>query len=327
MIKVFVTGATGFIGERLCLTLARENFLVHALYRSKAKTKKLQHPNIRLFKGDILDTESMKTAMEGCEYVFHMAAFAQVWAKSKQIFYDLNYRATGSVFELARKNGCKRVVFTSTAGVIGPSANDQVNEKTERTVDFFSEYERTKQMAEMLAAQYKNKGLDIVIVNPTRVYGPGELSISNSVTKMINQYLAGRFRFLPGNGKSIGNYVFIDDVVQGHLQAMQNGKPGERYILGGENVSYIELFRELSEISGKKFHMFKLPLSLMIVIAYSMLIFSRITGMKPLITPGWVRKFNHHWNVSSEKAVNELKYNPLPLREGLKKTIHWLNKN
>ncbi len=325
MIKIFVTGATGFIGERLCHRLAREGYFVHALYRNKSKTGKLQHPNILLFKGNIQDAEKIKTAMKDCDYVFHMAAIAQVWAKPKERFHDINYKATQIIFELAKKLGVKRVIFTSTAGVIGPSDNGKVDEKTERKVDFFSEYERTKHLAETVAKTYVEQGLDIVIVNPTRVYGPGELSVSNSVTKMIWQYVEGRFRFLPGNGKSIGNYVYVDDVVQGHLLALKHGNSGERYILGGSNVSYEAFFHQLAEISNKKYRMIRLPLALMIVIAYMMLIWTKITGLKPLITPGWVKKFNHNWEVSSDKALKELKYNPLSLKEGFIKTMEWLN--
>ena len=326
MTKIFVTGATGFIGERLCQRLAHEGYEVHALFRNISKTGKLKHPNIRLFRGDIQDAETITIAMKNCVYVFHMAANAQVWAKQKELFYDINYKATQIIFDLANKLYVKRVIFTSTAGVIGPSINGKVNEESVRSTGFFSEYERTKHLAETLAKTYVEKGLDIVIVNPTRVYGPGELSVSNSVTKMIKQYLQGRFRFLPGNGKSIGNYVYVDDVVQGHMLALKHGNTGERYILGGSNVSYEAFFHQLAELSNKKYRMIRLPLALMIVIAYVMLVWTKITGLKPLITPGWVKKFNHNWDVSSDKAINELKYDPLSLKEGFIKTMEWLNR-
>lgn len=320
-----VTGATGFIGANLCHALANKGYIVHALYRSEEKAKAIQHPNITLFRGNILDNASMENAIKGCEFVFHLAAYAQVWAKSNQTFYELNYKATENLFKLALTYDVKRVVFTSTAGTIGPSLNGRVDEGTTRDTGFFSEYERTKHLAEELAREYSSKGLEVITVNPTRVYGPGELSVSNSVTKMIKQYVHGKFRFLPGNGKSIGNYVFIDDVVRGHLQALERGKPAERYILGGNNISYVEFFELLSDVSGKKNKMYLLPLSWMLVIANMMLVASKLTGIKPLITPGWVRKFNHHWNVSSKKAQNQLNYNPVPLREGLKKTVNWIN--
>lgn len=328
MKKVMVTGATGFIGARLCNALAERGYTVHALYRSKNKTICLKNSNIHLFKGDITDPESIEVAMKGCHYVFHLAAYAQVWAKNKETFYDINYSATREIFILAHKLHIEKVVFTSTAGVIGPSENNrQVNEQTVRKLEFFSEYERTKSLAEAMASEFVESGLHIVTVNPTRVFGPGELSVSNSVTKMIWNYYRGKFRFLPGNGKSIGNYVFVDDVVEGHIQALKHGKPGQRYILGGGNVSYIEFFNQLASITGKKYRMFKLPLGLMIVIAYIMLYTSKINGVEPLITPGWVKKFNHHWNVSSQKAINEIHYNPISLQQGLTKTMVWLKSN
>ena len=327
MTRVFVTGATGFIGNRLCNRLVQDGHMVHAMYRNRSKTDNLQHPNIKLFQGDIRNSELVTTAMKDCIYVFHMAANAQVWAKRKELFYDINFKATQIIFDCAKKLNVKRVVFTSTAGVIGPSKNGQVDEGTVRTIDFFNEYERTKHLAETLAKTYVKQGLDIVIVNPTRVYGPGELSVSNSVTKMIKQYLAGGFRFLPGNGKSIGNYVYVDDVVNGHILALKQGNAGERYILGGSNVSYEAFFNKLAEVSNKKFRMIKLPLTLMIVIANVMLICAKLTGLKPQITPGWVKKFHHNWDVSSNKAMHELKYDSLSLKEGLIKTINWINRN
>jgi farnesol dehydrogenase len=324
MDKIMVTGATGFIGRSLSLLLADSGYIVHALYRSEKKMKGVNHSNIVWYKGDVTDENSLYKAMEDCKYVFHLAAFAQVWAPTKKVFYDINVDGARKVFESAKKQNVKRVVFTSTAGVIGPSYKGVVDEDTQRTIHFFSDYEHTKNIAERVVMEYVNKGMDIVIVNPTRVYGPGELSVSNSVTKMINQYVRGKFRFLPGNGRSIGNYVYVDDAVKGHVLALEHGKPGERYILGGSNVSYVDFFKQLSEISQKKYGMLKLPLSVMIVIAYVMLGFSKITGTKPLITPGWVRKFNHHWNVSSAKAEKELDYHPVSIQRGMQKTLEWL---
>ena len=323
---VFISGSTGFIGQNLALKLANSGYIVHALYRDMGKTQNLDHPNIVFFKGDILNIESIVTAMEKCELVFHVAAFTEVWAKNEELIYKLNVKGTENVLKIALKNKVKRLVFTSTAGVFGPSDNGTVNENTKRTRDYFLEYERTKAIAEELVKEYANKGLNGVIVNPTRVFGPGTLSKSNSVTIMIKSFSEGKWRVIPGNGKSIGNYVFIDDVVEGHILAMEKGIAGEQYILGGENISYIDFFEILRKLTKRNHFMFKLPLFLMLTAANFMMLSTRLFGTKPLITPALVRKFNFHWNVSSEKAIEELGYKPVSFEEGAGKTLDWIKR-
>ncbi len=323
--KIFITGSTGFIGSKLALKLANDGNLVHALYRSNIKAKDIQHENIKLFKGDITNIDSVKKAMHGCSQVYHVAAFTDVWTKKPELIHELNVHATENVLSSALELGIKKVVFTSTAGVFGPSNNGIVNELTERTIDYFLEYERTKAIAEQLAEDFVDKGLDVIRVNPTRVYGPGVLSKSNSVTIMIQSYIKGKWRVIPGNGKSIGNYVFINDVVNGHILAMKAGKPGEKYILAGSNISYIEFFETLQSISGQKHLMFKLPLAIMLSVSYFMMFLNKILGIKPMITPALVRKFNYHWNVSSKKAENDLGYLPTNFKSGADSTIDWIN--
>ena len=265
--------------------------------------------------------------MNNCQQVYHIAAFTEVWAKDKSIIHDLNVTGTKNVFDVALEFGIKDIVFTSTAGILGPSIDGMVNEDTERKRDFFLEYERTKAEAEELALQYTNKGLNIRIVNPTRVYGPGNLSKSNSVTIMIKSFYEGKWHIIPGNGKSIGNYAFINDVVSGHILSMENGKPGERYILGGENVDYLEFFKKLKKASNKKTWMIKLPLWIMLTVSHFAMFLNKVFGMTPFITPALVRKFNFNWEVSSRKAINELNYEITSLFEGMKKTLNWIENN
>lgn len=324
--KIFLTGSTGFIGSHLSLFLANKGHIVHALYRSLQKTSPLSHKNIILFKGDIMNTESLNMAMKGCTQVYHTAAFTDIWVKNKEHIYNLNVLATKNILDMALNNNIKRVVLTSTAGVIGPSKDEAVNENTARTVDFFLEYEKTKAIAEKEALKYISHGMEIVIVNPTRVFGPGILNKSNSVTIMIRNYIKGSWRFIPGNGKSIGNYAFIEDVVHGHLLAMENGENGERYILGGSNISYNDFFNKLSEITGKKHGMYKIPLWLMLLISHLAMLFSSF-GIKPFITPALVTKFNYDWKVSSLKAKEKINYQITPFDQALKKTVKWLKNN
>lgn len=319
--SILVTGSTGFIGSRLCMQLAREGHRVHALYRSRELIPAITHPNIIPFKGDILDLESLETAIRGCSQVFHTAAFTQVWAPDARLIYQLNVTGTLNILETALKHQARDVVITSTAGVLGPSRAGQVDEFTEPLTTWFTEYERTKAIAEKKALEYINCGLNIRLVSPTRVFGPGRLSQSNSVTRMIRGYYRGSWRFIPGKGDQTGNYAFIDDVVKGHLLAMQNGKTGENYILGGHDLSYNEFFAQLEQITGRKRTMLHLPLPVMMMVAKAAMLGWSLASIPPFITPELVQKFNHHWLVSSQKAVQQLGYSITPIGEALRITL------
>jgi nucleoside-diphosphate-sugar epimerase len=322
--KTFITGATGFIGANLCLKLAESGQIVHALFRSERKTSILKHKNIKICKGDLLDPPSLLRGMEACDQVYHLGAFAQVWSRDPDLCRSVNVEGTKNVLDAAVRSGIKKVVITSTAGVFGPSKDVPVIENSVRTEDFFTDYEASKWAMENSVMDYVSKGIHLVIVNPTRVYGPGLLSQANSVTKIMDRYLAGKWRILPGDGSKIGNYAYIDDVVKGHLLAMERGRPGERYILGGEDASYTEFFSTLAEISGKHFKLFKIPSFVMLAFSSLFLLSAKLFGGSPLITPSWTKRYLQDWSVSSQKAEREMGYTITPLREGLQKTFNWL---
>lgn len=326
--RYLITGATGYIGTQLAKKLSHDGHTINALYRSESKTSELRGvKNVHLHKGDIMDQDSLRRAVLGCDAVFHVAAFAKPWASDPKTFYELNVKGAMNVFLAAQNVGAKRVVFTSTAGVISPSNGVASDESTPRKQDYFTHYERSKAKAEEKAGELTEEGMEIITVNPTRVYGPGLLSDSNGVTKMVKLYLEGKFKTLPGNGKSIGNYVFIEDVVTGHIKAMENGKPGERYILGGANVSFNEFFNLLSDITGRSSRMFHIPIPVINMAAKFMEFRANLTGSPPLITPPWVRKYLYNWELSSQKAKEELGYKVTPLTEGLQTTIDWIRDN
>ena len=321
--RVFVSGATGFIGSRLVERLAESGAIVHALYRSEAKADLIRRDGVHLFKGDILDEESVSSAMKGCEKAFHVAAFAGVWSKDPSSIFRLNVDGALNVVRAASNCGTRRVLITSTAGILGPSDTASVDEKTPAPSSFFTPYEASKSLMEKKLGELSSPHPEVLIVNPTRVYGPGVLSESNGVTRMIGQYLDGKWRLIPGDGCSSGNYVHVEDVVQGHLLAMEKGKPGERYVLGGENITYNQLFDLTREIGGVNFRLFHVPLWLMLTLASMMGLWTRLTGIAPLILPGLVKKFNHNWIVSSEKAIQELGYNPRSAQKGIADCIKW----
>ena len=324
--RIFVTGATGFIGTRLVNELIKRGHTVHALSRSSSNREGLDHEQVRVFTGDILDQSSLQAAMEGCEQVYHLAAYAKNWAPDKQVYYDYNVRGMKNVFEVAMKVGVQRVVWTATIVTFGPTPPGVVGDETMRriTTNYYTEYEASKVAAEEEARKYIENGTPVVIVNPTRVYGPGKLTEGNSVSLMIDMYDRGKVPVLLNKGINVGNYVLVDDLVKGHILAMERGRIGERYILGGENASLKSIFELVNEVSGKSHIQFSLPPRLA-------LFYSRFEELKaewlniyPQITPGWVETYLQEWAYVSTKAERELGYKITPLKEGIRRTYEWL---
>jgi farnesol dehydrogenase len=309
------------VGQRLARRLADGGADVHALVRSPEKAKALAHERIAVFPGDIMDPASLRAAAEGCVRAYHAAALVSVWTPDPEDYRRVNVGGTLNVLDAARKAGVARVVVTSTAGVFGPSEGGLVDEATPRRIPFFNEYESSK--AEMHAA-VRAHGMDAVIVCPTRIYGPGPLVEGNAATKMIARYVAGRWRALPGDGRRSGNYVFVDDVIDGHLAAMDRGRSGEAYILGGENATYRQFFATLADVSGRHQRLYPTPIALLMAFARVEQFRAERFGRKPLITPSWVRRYSHDWANSSAKAERDLGYAPHSLRDGLAQTVAWL---
>lgn len=324
--KILVTGATGFIGEKLVKRLAMKGYGVRALYRSKDRINQSNHPNIQYMKGDLLDIKSLEPAVEGCHAIIHLAAYAKVWAKDPGIYYRINVEGTENVVKLAKKYRVDKLILTSSAGVFGPSDSGIVNETSQRKIPYFSDYEETKALAVQKVLNEADNKMKVVVVYPTRVYGPGLLSESNGMTRLIRMNLRNCLSLIPGNGKSVGNYVFIDDVVEGHLLALTCGKSGEGYILGGENMSFSDFFKEQMRLTSKKTVIIHIPRLILIIIAMFFEARTQITGSAPLITRKWTRRYLYNWEVSSKKAMMELSYKITPFEECLNKTLKWLEK-
>lgn len=326
--KYFITGISGFIGSNIAKHLLAKGHEVNAIIRDPNSSSNIEHPNLKFFNGDLHNIKALLQGMRGCHKVFHLAGYAKPWAKKTDTFYKINVEGSINVFECAKKADIETVVFTSSAATISPSkGKTSSDETTRREIPFFNPYECTKNRAEEIAKEFSANGLSIVIVNPSRVYGPGPINPSNSITKMILGYYNGSWRIIPGNGNNIGNYVFIDDVVSGHILASEHGKPGERYILGGQNLSFDNFFETLRKVSGIDKKLIHLPVQIMYLASGFMELQSRVTGIPPLITVSFVKKYLHDWRLSSNKAVHELGYTITPFTEGVTKTLEWFFHN
>lgn len=325
--KVLVTGAGGYVASRLAILLAESGMHVRAMYRSK-RDLALNHPNIEWVQGELgTKPNSMKRFVEGCTQLYHPAAYASNWAKPNDIFYAMNVDMPLALFEAAFNSGVEKVVFTSSAGVIGPSPDGKpVTEKTVRQTPFFGDYEKSKAQAEArILTLVEEKKFNITLVNPTRIYGPGVRGKSNSVSEIIEKYINRKWKIRLGSGNEIANYVFVDDVAQGHILAMAHGITGERYLLGGEDISFNEFIALIAKISGVHQKLTSVPFG--VLGAYTRVEdwLADTFGIAPKITHNWVEKLKSNWSTDITKARTELGYSPRSLKQGITETINWLN--
>jgi nucleoside-diphosphate-sugar epimerase len=323
-VRTLVTGATGFIGGRLVERLIADGESVTILYRGKGPLPFASSLLVRTCMGDLLDAASIRRAMAECDRVYHLAAYARPWARDPATFARANVSGLRNLLHAARDAKVRRVVFTSTAMTIGSRGGSPADESCPSPAVTRTLYARSKIAAETEAIQANGAGLPIVIVNPTRVFGPGVLTEANSATRMIQLYLEGKWRWALGAGGATGNYAFIEDVVEGHILAMDRGRPGERYILGGENMRFSEFLDAVADVSDRRRRLFHIPPPLALLFAGLEAARGRWTAHRPLLSPEWVREFLSDWPYSTAKAETELGYRPTPLREAIARTIAWI---
>jgi nucleoside-diphosphate-sugar epimerase len=322
--KIMITGATGYIGNALARKLVEQGNTIHALVRNPEKCQSLKHENIILFKGDLNNETSINEAMYDCQQVFHVAGDVRIWAKNYEEIFDNNTKGAFNIFNAALKNNVEKVVFTSTCGVLGPSIHTPLTEDDPRLIGFDIEYELSKKMAEDSALKFAEKGLNIVIVRPTKVYGPGEFSSSLSAMQMIHDFLKRKIIFIPSPGNYIGNFCFIDDIVDGHIKAMKYGKSGEKYNLGGENISYHDFFSSFNKFLEIKGRIINIPRFIIKLWAYLQILFYKLFGQAPIFTPKSVDYVFMHHQYSSNKAIKELNYQITPINFAINKTCQFL---
>ena len=326
--KILITGATGYIGYKLAMEAARRNYTVHILVRDLQSPLLPVHPNIIKFKGDITDKDSVMIAMMTCDKVMHAAAVAKLSAKDNSIFYSVNVEGTRNMLDAALTLGVKRFVFTSTGAVIGPSGKYPMNESDPRIAAFENDYEISKHWAEELVKEYCHRGLFAIIVAAPRVYGPGHECNGNTMNVLLKNILSMRLAFVPSCDNVVANYAFVDDVVNGHFLAMEKGLGGEKYILGGENLSYKSFFQTIKATAGKKIRLIRIPKFLIKLWSFLHMSICGLLGKETHISPKIIDRLAQNRALSSDKAVRQLGYSITPFSEGIQKTIfHLKNKN
>ncbi len=326
--KILVTGATGYIGYKLAMEAARRNYTVHILVRDLRSPLLPVHPNIKTFKGDITDKGSVIAAIKGCDKVMHAAAIAKLSAKDNSIFYSVNVEGTRNILDAALTEGVKKFVFTSSGAVIGPSGKYPMSENDPRIVAFENDYEISKHWAEELVKEYCRRGLFAIIVAAPRVYGPGHDCNGNTMNALLKNILVMRLAFVPSCDNVVANYAFVDDVVNGHFLAMDKGLGGEKYILGGENLTYRSFFQTIKQNTGKKIRLIRIPKVLIKFWSFLYMSVCSLLGKETHISPKVVDRLAQNRALNCNKAIKQLGYSITPFAEGIQKTIlHLKNKN
>lgn len=322
--KSLITGASGYLGQRLAMKLAENGEKVHALIRNPHAVKTLEHSNIKVFFGDVSDIDSIKAGMEGCDAVFHVAALARVWVRDSEDFYKINVDGTANVIRASQEMHISKFILTSSTGSIGPSLNLPNNEETPRWSSFNNDYEISKSLAEKELLKHVDDGFPGLIVLPSRIFGPGIASPSSGVNRIIMGFIKKGFAVIPKDSGVIGNYGFIDDIVKGHILARDKGAIGEKYILGGENKTMGELFEAIKNRVNKNGLILKVPLwPLTYFSLFSQFLADRF-GVEPRITPDLVKRLNQNSAFDCSKAITQLGYSITPFEEAMEITIRFL---
>lgn len=319
--KIFITGASGYIGHKLVIEAISRGYKVHILARDTHSKDLPIHQDVSIFKGDITDKESLMTAMKGCEKVIHAAGITKMHSRENFIFYKVNVEGTKNVLDTALTLGVKKLVFTSSGAVIGPSGKYPMTENDPRITAFENDYEISKHWAEELVKEYCRKGLFAMIVAPPRVYGPGSFTSGNVFDHLLKRIFSIGIAFMPAKADVLGNYAFIDDVVAGHFLALDRGLGGEKYILGGENLTYYNFFKEVKKHSFKKIRIIKIPIPLLMAWSFFHMFLFKIAGKETQISPAIIKRILKDRALSSDKAVRQLGYSITPFHKGISKTI------
>lgn len=322
--KVLVTGANGFIGSNLVRVLLTRGVNVRAFIKLGTPETSLAEVEVERVYGDLRDVASLERAIKGCSEIYHLAAHNQLWAADPSIFSHVNFQGTENVLRVALLNKIRRVVYTSTCDHIGVKQRSQGREGTEEDfpedqADLPGPYGISKWLAERAALTYAAKGLDCVIVNPTIPIGSYD-STPTPPGRLIKTFLMGK---LWGFVNRRMNFADVKDCALGHVLAMEAGRSGERYILGGTNMELAEFFFKLEQLDGVRAPKLRVPYEVGFGATWVMNLCSRIIGIEPPASVEALRLIQHSFAFSSRKAEQELGYRPYDITGALREAIEW----
>jgi len=323
--RALVTGATGFIGSSILRKLLAQGYQVRALVREQSNTGNLDELNIEVVFGDITNADSLGPALRGCTHLFHAAALYSFWVKERALLYKVNVDGTRNVLQAAKEAGIDRVVYTSSVAALAvPVGKIPTTEETPvDSTQIVGDYKKSKYYAEQVALEYARDGLPVVIVNPSFPVGPRDIKptpTGQTILDFLN-------RKLPAYVETGVNVVDVEDVAVGHLLAAERGEIGQRYILGGTDMTMGQLLKTLSAITGLPAPRVRLPYLPILGLSYLNTAYCRLTTATPRMTPETIRMSRHHMYYDPTKAIRELGFPQTRPRAALEKAVNWFQDN
>src|SRR5271167_2614065 len=324
--RTFLTGATGFLGSHVARALAEQGADLRLLVRPTSNLKNLEGLRAETATGDLRDPASLEKAMAGCEVVFHVAADYRLWVRDPAEMYRSNVEGTRAILAAALKNGVRCVVYTSSVATMGFTGNGRpaAEDSPVSLADMIGHYKRSKFMAEQAAMEAGRSGIRVVTVNPTTPVGEQDVK-PTPTGRIIVDFLKKKF---PAYVETGLNLVDVRECAQGHLAALEKGGSGERYILGGENLTLKQILDKLGTIAGLPSPKVKLPY----FVAYAAgavdeMVSGRLLGHEPRATVDTVRMGKKKMWASSAKAERELGWKTMPADGALRRAVEWFRAN
>jgi dihydroflavonol-4-reductase len=318
--RVFVTGATGFIGSHVARALAARGDTVRCLCRRTSQRADLDGLPLDWILGDLNDRESLRRAMTGAEVVYHCAADYRLYARDPREIYRSNVDGTRNVLELAAELGVERIVYTSSVGTLALEGNRPANENARGQLEHMvGDYKRSKFLAERLVETWIDRGLPVVMVSPSTPVGERDTK-PTPTGKIIVDFLKGR---LPAYVDTGLNLVDVRDVALGHLLAAERGRPGENYILGAVNLTLRQVLELLSRLTGKRPPRLKLPHWIPLAVAHVEEPLARLMGRDPRVPLAGVRMSKSVMFFDASKAVRELGFPQSPIEPAFERAVSW----
>jgi len=319
--QTLVTGATGFVGSAVARSLLGAGLRVRALVRPGSPRFHLRGLDLEFSEGDLRDAASVRRAMAGVRYVFHVAADYRLWARDRREIFAANVDGTRNVMQEAVRAGVERVVHTSSVATLGLQDHAPADESAPLSEEQgIGAYKRSKIAAERLVeAMIVRDKLPAVIVNPSTPIGPRDVK-PTPTGRIIVEAALGRIPAFVDTGL---NLVHVDDVAEGHLAALKQGVVGERYILGGTNVVFGDMLADVARLVGRKPARLRIPHAVAMPVAYGAEGMAWLTGREPFATVDGIRMAKHRMFFTAAKAERELGFRPRPYLLGLEDAIHW----
>jgi dihydroflavonol-4-reductase len=323
---ILVTGASGFIGSAVTRRLLASGYAVRALVRSGSPLDNLNGLDVDIVRGDVREPRTLDAALRGCRALFHVAADYRLWARHPRELYATNVCGTCNVVLAAARAGVGRIVYTSSVATLGHAIDGEAaDEDTPVRIDeMIGDYKRSKYLAERWVLRFaRRSGTDIVVVNPSAPLGARDIR-PTPTGRIVVDALRGRMPAYVDTGL---NVVHVDDVATGHVLAYERGVSGQRYVLGGDNMTLAAILGAVAQIAGRRPPLLRLPSGLLFPAAYAAEGWARLTGRAPALTLAGLRMSRQKMYYSSARAREQLGYRSRPAQAAVADAVDWFRRH